>query len=127
MSKLGGGLPKGQANGIADLDAQLVSDPARPHVIIAVVDVAKITEDVDTGEREPTLRIRRLERVLPGDAAAAEQLMRHAVDRRLGAEQLPIDLEDEITAIFKEASIDDNGIMLYPDSDTDPEPERGDR
>lgn len=116
MSKLAGGLPQGIANGIADLDAQLVSEPERSHVIIAVVSVAKITEDVDSGVREPTLRIRRVERILPQDAFSAERLMRRAIDKRMGADHLPIEVEDELSHVFRDASIDDQGVMLYPEA-----------
>lgn len=106
MAKLFGAPPKGERNGITELEAEFVKDPTRSHVFIVVADTAKVAKNVDTGETEPSLRILRIENVLPRDAATAEQLVRRSLERRTGMETLSIDLEDEISEIFANASID---------------------
>lgn len=123
MATLSGKLPKGDRNGIADLEAQFVQDPTRPHVLLVVVDTQKVVRNVDTGDTEPSLRILRIEQVLPHDASTAERLVRRALEHRNGADALPIELDDEITQIFREASIDDKGEMHYPDPEPKSEPE----
>jgi hypothetical protein len=106
MAKLSGALPKGDRNGIADLEAQFVKDPTRTHVFIVVADTAKVTQNIDTGDVEPLLRILRIENVLPEDAARAEQLVRRSLEHRTGSKVLSIDLADEIAQIFADASVD---------------------
>lgn len=120
MATLSGKLPKGDRNGIDELEAQFVEDPTRPHVLMVVVDTAKVVRNVDTGDTEPSLRILRIEQVLPKDAPTAERLVRRALDHRHGAATLSIEVEDEITELFREASIDEDGVMNYPDKDEDP-------
>jgi hypothetical protein len=106
MAKLSGALPKGERNGIAALEAQFVDDPTRTHVFIVVADTAKVTQNIDTGDVEPTLRILRIESILPKDARTAETLVRRALEGRTGVKTLDIDLADEISKIFSDASID---------------------
>lgn len=101
MSSLSGRLPKGEQNGLASLEAAFVKNPMKPRPVLAIIDVAKIVDNVDTGEVEPQLRILRIESICPEDADLVEQLMRRAIETRVGMTQLPIDLEDEITAAFK--------------------------
>jgi len=106
MTKLSGSLPKEDRNGIGHLVGQFVEDPTRRHVLIAVVDTAKVTQNVDTGDEEPTLRILRVEQIRPEDAASGERLMRRAMQERTGQSTLALYLADEISAIFQEASLD---------------------
>jgi len=106
MAKLSGALPKGERNGIASLEAEFVKDPTRTHVFIVVADTAKVIQNIDTGDHEPTLRILRIENVLPKDASTAERLVRRSLERRTGTKGLNIDLDDEIAQIFADASID---------------------
>jgi hypothetical protein len=99
--KLAGALPKeNTANGLGPLVADLIADPARYQVILAVVDCKSITTNADTGEVVPTARIRRVERVLPGDKPAARRLMRRALEDRTGQTTLPLDLEEDMQAAF---------------------------
>ena len=100
MSKLSASLPKGDANGLPAIAADLVEQPHRFHVVMAVVDCKKVTTDHDTGEVEPTARIRRIEAILPADLKAAEQLMRRAMEHRSGRTVLPLGLEDELRFAF---------------------------
>lgn len=115
MAKLSGKLPAGNRNGIADLESAFVKDPTRQHVLIVVTDTAKITENVDTGDSEPTLRILRVEQIHPEDARTAERLVRRALERRTGMETLDIDVENEIEAIFSEAAIDPETGQQFTD------------
>ena len=110
-----GSLPKDHGLGV--VHARLVETPHQTHVAILVFDCKKVTTDMDTGEIEPTARIRRIEVVDPSDYSRAEQMLRRALERRTGASTLPIDLEDEITRVFSmldvtslpEATSEDDG------------------
>jgi hypothetical protein len=116
--KLQGTLPKGDANGLEAIASALVARPRGLHVVIAVVDVKKITTDSDDGSAEPTVRIRRVEVIPPDDKEAAEKLMRRALERRQGDTVLPLEVEDELTMLFE--NIDpDTGELLTADDDDD--------
>jgi hypothetical protein len=97
---IGGNLPVGDHDGLTSLASELIASPARMHVMLAVIDTQKITTKTDTGEKTATVRVRRIERVLPDDLPAAEKLMRRALEYRTGATTLPLDLEDEVQAAF---------------------------
>lgn len=99
-AKIGGGLPKGDHNGLGPILRELIDHPHRLHVVLAIVDCKSINTDNDTGEIVPTARIRRIEAVTPADLKTAEQLMRRASEKRAGATMLPIELEDELAAAF---------------------------
>lgn len=113
---LSGKLPRSDANGIAPIAAALVDDPTGHHVIIALVDCAKVTTDTDTGETLPTARIRAVEAFVgtTTDGQEAARLLRRAMDRRRhgGDDQfeLPLELEralDNLTPA--EPGDDENG------------------
>ena len=96
-----GRLPDGDGNGLNTVLSDLIRDPKKLHVCIAIVDGKKVTTDADSGETVPTARIRRIEVLLDeDDMKVAERLMRRALDRRTGREALPYDLEEEIRAAF---------------------------
>lgn len=99
--KISGTLPKGDANGAAAIAADLIAEPHRFKVILAIVDCKKVTTDNDTGEAVPTARIRRVEPVLPQDLPQAEQIMRRALEHRTGRVVLPMGLEDEVRIAFR--------------------------
>lgn len=98
--KLGGALPKGDANGMAAIAADLVADPHRFKVVLLIIDCKKVTTDNDSGEQIPTARIRRAEAVLPQDLPHAEAIMRRALEQRTGRVVLPLNLEDEVRLAF---------------------------
>jgi hypothetical protein len=54
---LSGALPKGDANGLGPIVRTLIDEPHRYHVLMAIVDCAKVTTNNDTGEIIPTARI----------------------------------------------------------------------
>lgn len=100
MTKLSNSLPKGEANGLDAIARALVDEPHRVHVVIALVDCKKVTTDHDSGDIEPTARVRRIEAVLPLDHERAEMMLRRTLDRRLGKQVLPFDLEEDLKAAF---------------------------
>jgi hypothetical protein len=113
---ISGALPKGDANGLGVIATDLVTDPHRFKVVMMIVDCKRVTSDNDTGETIPTARIRRAEAVLPQDLAAAEQLMRRALESRTGRVVLPLDMEDEMRLAF--GQIDPRtGEQTKPDGD----------
>jgi hypothetical protein len=99
---LGGSLPKGDANGLSQMAGDLIREPERKRVIIAIVDNPETRVKNVTGDRLAIVRICRIEAVLAEDLAAAEKLMRRALERRTGQTVLPLDLEDELSAAFAE-------------------------
>lgn len=103
-AKLKGSLPK--SNGLDAISDLMVADPHGRHLVIAVVDTAKVTIDTDTDERVPVARIRRIE-VVQGDEthmSHAAALLQAAADRRNGQEPLPFDMYVIADALVDEAS-----------------------
>lgn len=100
MTKLNAALPKGEADGLAALARQLIDQPEDVHVIVALIDCKKISTDVDTGDVEPTARIRRIEAVLTDDYPQARKMLRRALEKRTGKTVLPFDLEEDLRSAF---------------------------
>lgn len=101
MPRLSARLPKDPTqNGLEAIARDLLDDPLKRRIVIAVVDCSKITTDTETGEREATVRVRRIEQVNPADMAEAERLVRRALEYRCGDTVLPIDIERDLEAWF---------------------------
>jgi hypothetical protein len=100
MTKLAGNLPKGDGNGLDALAHALIDEPHRIHVVVALVDCKKTTTDNDSGEVEPTARIRRIEVVGDQDKDLASKMLRRALERRTGKTVLPFDLEEDLRSAF---------------------------
>lgn len=100
MTKLASALPKGDGNGLDALARDLIDSPHNVHVIVALVDCKKITTDNDSGEIEPTARIRRVEVISEDDKDLAAKMLRRALERRTGKTVLPFDLEEDMRAAF---------------------------
>jgi aminopeptidase C len=99
---IGGALPVGDSDGLSALASSLIEHPAQLRVMLAVIDCQKITTKTDSGEKIATVRVRRIEQVLAEDLTTAEKLLRRALESRTGQTTLPLDLEDEIAAVFKD-------------------------
>lgn len=92
--KLTAKLPEADANGLTAVEAQMVDRPDRCVTIVAVVDVHKLTTDMDTGDVEPTVRIVSVEALTTDlDAKAARKLLDATHTRRTGRQTLPLDDE----------------------------------
>lgn len=100
MTKLASALPRGDGNGLDALARDLIDSPHDVHVIVALVDCKKITTDNDSGEIEPTARIRRVEVISEDDKDLAAKMLRRALERRTGKTVLPFDLEEDMRAAF---------------------------
>ena len=100
MTKLNSSLPKGDGNGLDSLARDLISEPAKVHIVIALIDCRSITTETDTGDIEPTARIRRVEAISDDDKATVALMMRRALERRTGKTVLPFDLEEDVRAAF---------------------------
>lgn len=101
-AKIGGQLPKGEGDGLSHIAGDLIRDPHRFRVVMAVIDVKKVTTDFDSGDVIPVARIRRIEVVQGDDLHTAEQLMRRALEKRSDRTVLPLDLEEEIWTAFRD-------------------------
>ena len=98
--KLGGKLPKDDdRNGLHSLYRDFVRDPSRSHVLIAIVDTAKIVNDIENYDTIPQLRILAIEPIDGDDAGTLRaMLQRHHADRT-GNLELPGDWEAVFTSM----------------------------
>lgn len=99
MTKLNGTLPQGDANGLSALARKLIDQPHAYHVVVAIVDCKSVTTNIDTGDIEPTARIRRIEPIV-ADAGVVATIFRRAMEERTGMTVLPFDLEQDLKAAF---------------------------
>lgn len=92
--KLGGKLPKDDdRNGLYALYREFVRDPMRSHVLIAIVDTAKIIRDIENYDTVPQLRILAVEPIGGDDAGTLRAILqRHHADRT-GNLELPAEWE----------------------------------
>ena len=101
--KLKSTLPKGDADGLTPMEGRLdAQSEASQVVVISILDVVSRTESLVTHERELTLRLRRVEALLPGDVERARRMLQRAFESRTGVTTLPIDLEEDLRTAFKE-------------------------
>lgn len=100
MTKIAGNLPKGDGNGLDAIAALLIDNPKRIQVIVALVDCKKTTTDNDTGDVEPTARIRRIEAITGDDKPLAARMLTRALELRNGRTVLPFDLEVDMRSAF---------------------------
>jgi hypothetical protein len=101
--KMKAALPKGDGDGLTAIEADILADPEKFRVIIAIVDCEQSTRKTDTGENIATVRVRRVEAVTDrADMDTAERLMRKAATRRNVGDQgeLPFDFEEDLKAAF---------------------------
>jgi hypothetical protein len=108
VTRLAGNLPKGESNGLQALARQLVDTPEKVHAVLLLVDCKKISTDIDSGDIEPTARIRRVEAVLAEDYPVAQRMIRRALEKRTGKTVLPYDLEQDLHNAFG-SSDDESG------------------
>lgn len=100
MAKLASVLPKGEANGLAALDRELIDQPRKVQVVVALVDCRRVVTDLDSGDIEPTVRIRRIEWI-QRDKDVVAKILRRAMEERTGKTVLPFDLEEDMRAAFE--------------------------
>lgn len=99
--KLASSLPEGDANGLVAVHQKLCDAPHEMHVVVALLDCKRITTETDTGELVPTGRVRRIEVITEAqDGKRLVQLVRRAYEARTGQTVLPLDMEDELSALF---------------------------
>ena len=102
-AKMSSSLPTGDGNGLAAIAAELVENPNKVHVVVALIDCMTITQNTDTGDVIPTTRVRRIEVVTdPEDGRRMRTLLRREFERRTGKTVLPFELEDEMRRAFGE-------------------------
>ncbi|NNG20290.1 hypothetical protein HJ590_12045 [Naumannella sp. ID2617S] len=109
MTKLAGTLPKGEANGLEALSAALVATPDQVHVVVALVDCRKITTDTDSGDVEPTARVRRIEAITDKDDRGI------VLEHRTGKAVLPFELEEDLRRLM--GAIDPHTGEVLDDGD----------
>lgn len=114
---LGGALPQGDGNGLAAIVRALLDRPEHIHVVIALIDTVKITTNVDSGDRIPTVRIRRIEAIHDGgDRDRLRMVLQREYERRTGRVALPFELAEEIERAFEQPTLDDADLDRPPDA-----------
>lgn len=87
-----------ETNGLDAQAGRLLDDPKELLVAVVWLDTAKVIEDVDTGERVPVARIRRIEPL--GDVGTVSQAVRdlvgEAVEKRTGRSPIPFDIAEVV-------------------------------
>ena len=80
-----------EINGVDALADDLVKDPARIRYGVVWFDVVKVTEDTDSGDIVPTMRVRRIEPIGDADAVLPEigAVVADAVRARTGRAPIP--------------------------------------
>lgn len=109
MTKLSASLPK--ENGLTQINSLMVNDPQQGYLVVGFVRPQKITTDVDTGQAEATAALHRLEVITGPDLMTADQLIRRATERRTGMQELPIDMEDELTKLLADVIDPETGEL----------------
>jgi len=97
-SKLPGDV---ETNGVDALADALVKDPARIRYGVVWFDAAKVTEDTDSGDVIPTMRVRRIEPIGDADAVLPElaTIVEDAVRARTGRSPIPfaiVEVDDDV-------------------------------
>lgn len=115
MTKLSSVLPKGDADGLGVLSRHLIDDPHTGRVVIAVIDCKSITTDLDSGDVNPTARIRHIEWVQQ-DEEVVRRLLVRAMEERTGKAVLPFVLEEDLRVTF--ADVDLTTGEIIGDSET---------
>lgn len=106
--RLSSRLPKGDANGLDPIVRTLLDEPERVQVVVALVDCQKITEDIDSGDRIVTIRVRRIEGVADkGDREVLRNLLLREYERRTGKLVIPFELEQDVRSAFGEVPGDE--------------------
>lgn len=109
--KLAGRLPGStENNGLLSVVQELIDSPKADRMFVVWADVLKITEDVETGDHVPTLRVKRIEPMGEVDAAsqALRELVMQAAEARLGHTPLPFD-ETDVDGVQVLSFGDENG------------------
>lgn len=115
--KLKSTLPKGDADGLTPFEGRLDAETEPGQVVaIVILDVIARTESLITNERELTLKMRRVEALLPGDVEHARRMLQRAFEARTGMTTLPIDLEEDLNSAFADAFDPETGEAI--DTDT---------
>lgn len=102
--KLASSLPAPKANGLNAIAKDLIRDPARTKVIVAIIDTKSVTTESDTGEVIPTVRIQYVEAVLRSDMVEAREILQRAMEARTGQVALPLELENAVRAAFEDVT-----------------------
>lgn len=105
--KLDSRLPDGNRNGLDSAASELVERPDELRVAIVLLDCRRTVHDHAAGEVIPVVRLRRIEVIRRADdLAASERLMRRALEDRSGQSVLPLDVEDELSAAFRQIEVE---------------------
>lgn len=99
--KLSPKLPEGEANGLDRIEGRMIREPEDAVIVVAVVDVVKLTSNLDTGDVEPTVRIRKLEVMQNESETDARELLDRAYARRTGREMLPLDVDTDTGEVLE--------------------------
>lgn len=101
-----------EINGVDAIVNELVNEPAEIRYAVVWFDCAKVTEDTDTGDHIPTIRVRRIEPIGMASHVLPEiaDVVADAVQERTGRRAMPFGLV-EVSA----ADDDPDQLVLVED------------
>ncbi|WP_291053650.1 hypothetical protein [Herbiconiux sp.] len=85
--------PKDEHNGLVDIEGAILANPHDTIVAVVTYSVKKITEDVDSGDRYPVLKIIDIHPLTGDLRTPGEELRQKAISARAGAEVLDLDFD----------------------------------
>lgn len=115
---ISGQVPGDEVNGLKSRAKELRASPRQLRLIIGIVDVAKVTRNVDKDFEYPTVRFRHIELVPEEFIHDASAILGKALGDRTGMDQLPFEHGGQVPLTFDA----DDG---WPDEDAEGEPAEG--
>jgi hypothetical protein len=100
MTRLASKLPKGPGNGLEAISGDILAEPLKVRLIVAVVDAPNGAVNWEAGETEPIVRIRAIEVITGADKELAALLLRRAYESRNDQAALPFETEDDLKKIL---------------------------
>lgn len=98
--KLGAKLPKDDdRNGLHEIYREAIRDPRKAHVLIVVVDTAKVINDVENYDTVPQLRILAVEPIGGDDAGRLRAILQRHHEERTGNLELPAEWESVLAGM----------------------------
>jgi hypothetical protein len=88
---LAGTMPPSNTNALRTYAKDLMADPTKCRLIVAMIDVVKTVTDHDKGVAYPVVRLRHVELVTSDNIAVASEILGGELAARTGAEQLPFE------------------------------------
>lgn len=98
--KIAGKLPKHDRNGVTwDAVSRFLREPGHPQLAIVVLETTQIVEDIDSGDRIPTVAIRAIEMAGSDELGRLRAMLQRIHAERTGNLELPVEWESVLTSL----------------------------